>query len=321
MAARKKRRKASKMDPFVQRFLYFDLAHTHSGSGANEDFHYIDLAACMSAINRRLYRQGRLYHVANISVHDSQGDAEVRFATAPNNWTTQKAWETCFQAWKDQRKHALQEMPEGSPQVTGKWSDFKVYLNADMITDVDKPKPVDVEGNALVMYGAGSDNEWNYADVQVRSDGNVYQNLNFTLLGAHSLANNGRVGVIKALEDIWASKAYAPTLPAAFDESPILGMGPSTQAEQEILDAIADENDQPPYSYLDMVGSDDNMPNPITARETSITTTQNEMAMVGGFPVPCGLLMVETKASADNTIGICIELVPGTYKGVHAEAF
>lgn len=300
----------------AQRFLYFDLDHT----GTDEDFHYIDLAACLSAVNRRLYRQGRLYHVANVSVHDSQADCEVRFATAPNTWVTHKAWTSAFEAWKHQVAEELEDMPEGSPSPTGKWSDFKIYLSNDHKDDVDKAKPIDCEGNAVVMYGTGSDNEWSYTAVQTRVDGSAYSNLNFVMLGAHNLASNGEIGVIKALEDIWAQQAFEPTLPAGFDESPLLGMTMGN-LNNEILDAIMDENDQPPYSYLDFPGTDDNLPHALTARETSITTTQNEMAHVGGFPVPCGLLCVETKSGTDgNTIGICLELVPGSYKGVQAEA-
>jgi len=317
MPTRPRRTNTQKIDPHTQRFMYFDLVHT----GTSEDFHYIDLAACLSAMNRRLYRQGGLYHIANISIHDSDADAEVRFATAPNTWVTAKAWKTCYDAWKSQRASALLEMPADAPQVTGKWSDFKVYLNHDMIADVDKPKPHDIEGNNLIMYGYSSDNEWNYASVQTRSNGTVYNNLNFILMGNHDISTNGEIGIIKSLEDLWAYRSYDPDLPAAFDESPILGMGPSVQAEQEILDAIMDENDQPPYSYNDMVGSDDNLPAPIAVRETSITSTQNEMSMVGGFPVPLGLLCVETKCSEANTIGILIEMVPGPYKGVQAEAY
>lgn len=304
-------------DEHTQRFLYFDLDHT----GTTEDFHYIDLAACLSAINRRLYRQGRMYHVANVSVHDSAADLEIRFTTIPNNWTSARGWTMAYNAWRAQVADALENQPEGSPDVEGKWADFKVYMNNDHKDDVDKPKPVDCEGNALVMYAFGADNEWFYTQVQTRVDGTAYTNLNFVMCGAHNVANNGEIGVIKGLEDLWATQAYEPVDPAGFDESPILGMGLENKNE-EILDAIMDENDQPPYSYLDMVGTTDNMPAPLTCRETSITTAENEMAMVGGFPVPLGLICVETKCgSSGNTVGICVELVPGKYQGVQSESY
>jgi len=307
-----------KIEPYTQRFLYFDLEHT----GSTEDFHYIDIAACLSAMNRRLYRQGRMYHVANASVHDSEADCEARFTTIPNVWTTHRAWNLCYDAWRSQIEEALDEMADEAPDPEGKWADFKVFMSNDHKDDADKAKPQDCEGNALVMYGLGTDNEWIYTNVQTRVDAVAYENLNFVMCGAHNIATNGEIGVIKALEDIWAYNAYDPELPAGFDESPILGMHIGTTSNEEVLDAIIGENDQPPYSYLDMVGTDDNLPKPVTARECSITTAANEMSYVGGFPVPLGLLCVETKSGTDgNIIGVCLELVPGPYKGVASESF
>ena len=52
----------------TQRYLYYDLAHT----GTEEDFHYIDLARDLSAVNARLYRQGMMYGIQSFSIHDSQ---------------------------------------------------------------------------------------------------------------------------------------------------------------------------------------------------------------------------------------------------------
>ena len=303
----------------AHRFLYFDLNHT----GTDEDFHYIDIAACLSAVNRRLYRQGRMYHVANVSIHDSDADCEVRFATAPNTWVTHKAWQNSFDAWREQIEGVLEEMPEQAPDPEGKWSDFKIYLNNNHKDDADKPKPIDVEGNNVLMYGTGSENEWFYTAVQTRVDETAYTNLNFVLLGNHNIASNGEIGVIKGLEDVWRYQSYDPELPPAFDESPIIGMSTSGRSpkESEVLDAIMDENDQPPYAYNHFVGTNDNLRYPLTVREGSITTTQNEMTYLGGFPVPCGLLLVETKSGTDgNVIGVSIELAPGNYKGVASEA-
>jgi hypothetical protein len=51
-------------------------------------------------------------------------------------------------------------------------------------------------------------------------------------------------------------------------------------------------------------------------------STSSPVAAVGGFAVPCGLLMIETNSSPGsgetNSIGVTIELVPGEYKGLHA---
>ena len=126
MARRRGTKGKAKRYP-VQRFLYFDLAHT----GSSEDNHYIDLAACLSAINGRLYRQGRMYHVANATIHDTNGDAkQVKLSTIADTYTARTGWHMMFDAWKDQRARTLEN---SSGQITGKWADFKVLMLLFMI--------------------------------------------------------------------------------------------------------------------------------------------------------------------------------------------
>jgi len=260
-----------------------------------------------------------MYHVANVSVHDSQADCEIRFATLPNTWVTHKAWKAAFEAWKTQLSDNLEDLPEGAGS-TGKWSDFKVYMNNDHKDDPDKLFPVDCEATSGSGVHVLNPGEWDYTDVQTRVSGTAYSNLNFVMAGAHNIANNGEIGVIKALEDLWPQDSYDPELSPAYDESPILGMTGNLKNE-EVLDAIMDENDQPPYDYFNFVGCEDNLPSPLTVREGSITTTQNEMTYLGGFEVPLGLLCIETKSGTDgNIIGVSLELAPGPYKGLMSEA-
>ena len=65
-----------------QRVLRYLLQHTGNG----EDSHYIDLARDLSLLNRRLYRQGKVYGIAGITVHDNviqgTGDTFVKACTA-----------------------------------------------------------------------------------------------------------------------------------------------------------------------------------------------------------------------------------------------
>ena len=115
------RKKAKKLE-MTQRFLYYDL-----NPGSSPDSVYLDLAAGLSALNRRLYRQGRNYHVANVSIIDSSGNLNsASFCTLPQTWTTHKGWNLMFDAWKDQRARTLENSPN---YVTGRWSDFKVWMS------------------------------------------------------------------------------------------------------------------------------------------------------------------------------------------------
>ena len=82
---------------------------------------------------------------------------------------------------------------------------------------------------------------------------------------------------------------------------------------------LDDAYDEPPYSSTSFPGQTGNSPGPWSAREVHLQGQFQNSAMVGGFEVPCGLILCETKAAAANTIGLIIELAPGSYKGVSAE--
>ena len=113
------------------RYLRYLLQH--DGENA-EDSHYIDLAKDLSAINRRLYRQGKVYRIAGITVH-STSNAFVKVCAAPDSWVVRNAWKRGFKRWKQMNKLA--------ERTLGTYHDYKVRLIDDMRTDPDKPKPVD----------------------------------------------------------------------------------------------------------------------------------------------------------------------------------
>ena len=316
----KKPTKISKTRQQTHRFLYYDLSHTGNDQ---EDFHYIDLARDMSLMNRRLYRQGMCYHVANITVHDSQGDVSIKFGTAPNTWATYRAWKLVFDAWKAQRAEVLEDTGMSAP----KWSDFKVYLNKDMVNDVDAlPTPRNIEQQAL---RPGS---WDYADMSFTQTALTYDNHAVGLLGIHGIGSSitsptsgddqsydGYIGAIQALDDIRRSPANTEV--ANDDVTDMLSFKLSTGAQtSDILEQLEDEGMTPPYS-TNLVGTQENPSggnDSFAVREAHIASTYSPIAHIGGFPVPCGLIQVETKCSSANTVGILIELVPGDYKGVHA---
>ena len=326
--ARKSKAKRMKKSTPVQRFLYYDLIHS---ANAGEDAHYIDIGKDLSAMNRRLYRQGMVYHVANITLHDSQGSARALFSTAPNTWAVHSAWNAAFKAWKGQRADVL-DNTVGSLS-TPKWSDFKVYLNKEHVKDSDWPVPIEDEQQAIVL------GEWNYADLSFVRAGTQYDNHAIGLMGAHQIGSSvsstspsdgtydGYVSALEALQEL-RRFPNTPVDDNSMENSVLLGMGMQPGgAVLDILTEIGAENDLPPYSS-EFVGGADNPAadtGAFPARECHIASAYSPIAQVGGFPVPCGLIQVETFDPADrsgtpNTIGMLIEIAPGPYKGVMAEA-
>lgn len=320
MAARRGKKSGKKNLELTQRFLYYNLTNTGSSDPPARvlDSHYIDLAAGLSAVNRRLYRQGRQYHIANITVIDTSGDSKVRFATLPQVWTTSKAHKLMFDAWKDQRARALENAPSN---VTGRWADFKVYMSQQH----RKESLILPVNSDLSAVPAG---EWEYSEISyMNSAGTELDNQPLWMMGNHVPTGTGvsdGVGVLKALEEMLSIPPESPIVPD-LAKSVIMSMNPATGDDNvEVLANIRDDNDLSPYDGTVVYGSDSTSTDTdsLVTREVGWSSKGTASLPVMGFPVPLGLLEVrQSDADAGNVIGVLIELVPGTYKGVHAEAF
>lgn len=324
MARKKAKRTRGKLTGYLtQRYLYYDLNHT----GTDEDFHYIDLARDLSAVNCRLYRQGMIYGVQSFSIHDSQENTEVRIGTVPTVWPVLSAYRLARRMWNRQIKSL------GVDAVRGAWDDFRVFMNNDHVTDTDNPVVVNIESvspgshNESELYG-----EYNASMIAATTHGS---DCVLALLGpgdaSHSAsvssayggaACNGIVGIVKEWSKL---KPNVPETPDSGEEEAdssafnagVMGLRSSTY-DRETIDRIEDFGDAPPYSVNPgeyMVGGGIDA---WTVREAHMATGQKSV-MLPGCEVFCGLLQVETKSSTDgNTIGLLVELAPGAYKGVHA---
>ncbi|AXQ65546.1 MAG: hypothetical protein [Circular genetic element sp.] len=297
----------------AHRFIRVDLRHT----GTGEDFHYIDLAREMSAINHRLYRQGMTYHVANISVHDTQS-SYLKFCTLPNTWPVKQAWKTGFRNWLEMNRRALEGTDGETASKASRFNDFRIYANDAHRNDTaDRPRFTDVEGNLVRQ------DEYKYTRMH-SIDGGTDDEFYLHMMGEH----NGAAG---AYNSVCLLEAYEETLTThtivseepEFDTGVWANMYDVGGQVDDIIDDLVNDYDQPPYDRLVFAGMKDGATNnckaPWSVREVHIETANNS-AMVGGFEAPCGLIIVETDNSADdNVIGLIIELAAGNYKGVAAE--
>lgn len=326
MAKRRGSKKKAKRLP-VNRFLYyqFDL-----NPGAKK---HLDLAAGISAMNGRLYRQGRMYHVANVTMHNADGKVKsLKISTLPDTYTTQAAWHAMFDAWKDQRSRVLEN---SIGDITGKWSDFKVVFNKDMKSNAWE-MPTDSDNDQIrggtATYGGGDDSEseWAYSTVNYTDKDGVYQTGDLLGMLGPTTTSTEYVGIINELFNARAAVMVEdPDVdPNVLKQSVIFNMNPANAElgqNSDLLQRIASDNDIPPYNnqfplgYDNPVGSIQGFP----VREMGITSTSQLTQTVGGFPVPLGLLEIEGQTTDDspNAVGLIIELVPGRYKGIHSEAF
>ena len=216
--------------------------------------------------------------------------------------------------------------PKGS---RGAWDDFRVFMNYDHFTDTDQPAIVNIEsvdsGNS--MYG-----EYHASMISATTHGSDNA---MCILGPGDASFNGNapdayggracdglVGIVYEWNKLRSDVPETPDSGSDNMESSAFGDGALGLVEDRydtaILDRVEVDNDEPPYSvapggYLAQAGIDS-----WTVREAHMATGQKSV-MLPGCEVFCGLMQVETKsATDDNTIGLLVELTPGSYKGVHA---
>ena len=119
MARGKRRRNGGSIEPCNLALVY----------NLDDGDNYLDIARSLSRVNRKLFRQGRLYAIGGITFHWKGAAATdnlvVSVATAPNTWVVRNAWTKGFALWRQMQKLVLDD----NPSVKGRWHDFKLLMD------------------------------------------------------------------------------------------------------------------------------------------------------------------------------------------------
>ncbi len=274
------------------------MRFTFSSNGT----YYIDLAKALSLQERRLHRQKQIYTVLGGYYKDQDG-ATVHFNTAPLTWPVKRSVNRGFRLWK---KMIAETLSRTDGMSTGKWNDFKVYLD----NQHGSPKvPVDASGN--IMSSGGT--EWDYSTLTsadpaengagVTLDPDQYE---LAIVGPHSgsAQNEGNVGgwTRVSLIQSWVDSRDAKTTyqdPVFNSESdvmadPLNNLFDAGDVDDDKIGIINTEGDLPPYDQEEMfgnaaaAGASNNL-----QRVSSVQTSgSNPIAMVMGFQALCGLVQV-----------------------------
>lgn len=318
----KRSRSTKKTIPAV-RHLRYEL--TNSGTPGVETSHYIDLARDLSAINRRLMRQGRMYHVKRITVISSNTIANgnqdpsaivpagrISFSTAPESWITQMAWKRGFQSFTKMQAHGLEN---AGSDLRGTYNDFKVYLTNDHRTGTQLV-PKDNGGNSL------SGGDWSYTDM-ITPDGTTgADEFVVSLLGDHVGAAGSRtlVSLVKSYQQSRATVSANPS-PETFnvdDDDPLMNLFDAGTQVDEIIAKMLTDGEDPPYDINEYPGIGSNMPKPLVVQDTTLGV--DGKSTVGGFNAMCGLIEIESKSPiASDVYSVLVELASGKYRGIKAD--
>jgi len=320
MASKKTKRSKAKVTPAV-RYLRYRLTN---GDAGTETSHFIDLARDLSRVNRRLYRQGREYHIKRITVVSTNTIAGIggpvpvqedagffSVSVVPGSWVANNAWKRGFTAWQNMNKDAMRKTND----IQGTWSDFKVYMSETMRTGTVL-QPVD-NGNALYLPG-----EWDYsAYVAPTAAAGVIDEYKAHMLGAHTGVPGAytSIGLIESFGNARATVGtFDPSVPPTVDDDPLVNLFDYGDTQNQLVTNLDQYNDNPPYDHFEYPGDAANASKPIVVGQVAIA---NGSASIGSFSALAGLLELEAfSPNAGDVYSVLVELAPGKYRGIKAGA-
>lgn len=294
----------SSIEP-AQRILSYVLVPGGSGQVTVD----IDIAKDLSAVNRRLYRQGMQYYVTGVSfLRVIPGVSSLSSFTAGDTWMVHNAWKKGFALWRAQQREVLAVMPSISP----KWADFKIELDDNSTTAIDT---IAGDGGTIVP------DEWNISNYVWDDDG-TERFPTFCLLGA--TAATTKIGLIQEYHISRAEVIAGPTVPSEASDSIYAKSLGTDEMSDMLVDNVEDENDNSPYDHSEMVGGDTVADYP-HLQDMTVAFFESGGASSGGFTVECGLLRLtlgsfenDGTTPSETSHLIQVHIAPGPYKGVMA---
>lgn len=301
------------------RHLRYEI--TNSGTPGTETSHYVDIARDLAAINRRMMPQGRVYHVAKVTVvsRNTLGapGAEAGFisvSVAPNSWTVRGAVKYGMSLFKEMKAKAMKA--SSSKALEGRYADFKIRGLHSSTPAPTYLVPKDNAGNNLQL------GEWNYTTFQSPDGTTGTDSYLCHLLGSHagSAGSYSSVGLVESYGNNRATVQQGiPAQPLEGDDDPLANLFDDGAQVDEILADIQTDNDAPPYDRLEYPGGAGNMPKPIVVQHGTLGT--DGRVVLGGFAAVAGLLEFEASSPvASDVYSILVELREGSFKGIAAEA-
>lgn len=304
---------------------------------ANSLRQYIDISECLSRVNRRFYRQGMNWAVANVRMSvlpAAAGAPTVAYVNSlPHTWSTANSWVKAYNAWKSQQDDAIAAM--GGQSGVGAFRDFKIFADSDHVAQtfannldpytlgpgtIAGPPPAGLQTGTTILPAE----EWLHSQVVIPNDGapGVTGEYSLHMVGA-SAANSK--GIINGYE---FSRSYPQSPDPATPQmstSWLNRMHDVGDDNNEIIDNAEDRNDELPYDQNAYPGGGSNFDQLECQGYVLNTSTVGVSTFnTGPFTAPCGLIRLDFNGqTASNEMGyyniVTIELVPGKHRGYLAE--
>lgn len=296
-----------------------------------------DLSQIASLLNRRAYRQGLNWAVGGFKVY-SETTGSITCSKLPNTWVMSNAWTKGFRAWK----RMVDEATDESPELKGRFLDFKIYADAihHQAGFGANAVPIDAYGNAANL------GEWVASEVRIPNTSLPANSSAFEVLAVG--ANYPGVSASSGFDAVSLIEGYAlsralplvtdPNVPALSDD--ISGATPENWLQATFNDGNTQDTgvvdsmehyDQPPYPYENdgtslqnrYPGGAGQLPALMAHDISNFTnTTISNISYLKGGNFPCGLVRFNCINTGDNpdVFLVQIDMVPGDHRGYMAES-
>lgn len=272
--------------------------------------YYIDLAQSLSLQTRKLHRQHRVYTVLGGLLSDSNQDASITINTAPHTWVTRTAIRRGFRMWQKMVRQHTSEADTKLSMLEGKWADWKIYLDAAHEAGGANALPRD---GSTPSQGISSTGEWSYsryvsedinwasASLLTASDRNADE-FYAHIVGEHSgsASNWTSIGLIKSWIETRPQPQATPNISPSIGigDDPLSSIFDEADAQDEVLENLTDDNDEPPYDEDTLFGYYPAGGGTMLQRQAmAFCTSANRIVPVNGFHAIHGLLQVNVTSN------------------------
>lgn len=273
-------------------------------AGTEGAIRYIDIAKCMSLVNRKLYRQQGLWSVLGARAYAEatiggvpQGIAfQVAIRGAPRTWVTRNALVKAFEHWKDQQQDVYDSI---SDSVKPKYQDFKVYLSKAHRDGTELTPTSGDQFGAEDPYHLGGANSWVHSRmVYELPDGAgavVQAEPEMCIIGPDD-SSSLKCLILEYQNSRALPHTFDPHLPTDIDDNLYTLSEDALGAQDvEVLQNMEESNNSPPYDVDEYPGNDANAKDPhcyaIGANATGATL--GRFLNLNGFSAPNGVIEVQ----------------------------
>ena len=298
--------------------------------------YYIDIAQCLSLVNRKFYRQGMQYVVENMELN-ADGVVASTVRRLPETWVVANAWEKTMRLWLQQQNETADDA--GLESTRAAYRDFKIYLDSTHVAGGFASNAIPDGVRDLSALPADSDYEWSNSEVVIPNSGSVGNTVEKTLHMIGDDVGSSSAGMIKAYASSrsrpFTTDPNQPDFPTGGLFGQMFDVGDD---DNQIVTNYQSRNNHPPY----IVGVDDSqteyypggsdwsvipaahLETIMTIRNTAPTGGVYHTTYSPGFIASCGLIRLDF-TFPDNTnepslVFFKLAISAGNYKGVAARS-